>query len=129
MPRREFVQPAVMIGLHAATATLDERIARRTHQMWEAGLLEEVTALERIGLRDGRTASRAIGYQQALAQLDGELTRDQAIEQTAAATRRLARRQASWFKPDKRIAWLEHDDPEPGGTGTARHPRVRVHPD
>lgn len=111
MPRREFVQPAVMIGLHAATATLDERIARRTHQMWEAGLLEEVTALERIGLRDGRTASRAIGYQQALAQLDGELTRDQAIEQTTAATRRLARRQASWFRPDKRIAWLEHDDP------------------
>ena len=112
MPTRTFVAPAVLIGLRAAPAVLDERIARRTRAMWEAGLPAEVERLLAHGLRDGRTASRAIGYRQALAQLDGELTEAQAIEQTTTATRRLARRQGSWFRPDPRIHWLELGRPD-----------------
>lgn len=112
MPTREFVLPTVVIGLRAERAVLDERVARRAAAMWAAGLLDEVRELERQGLRDGRTASRAVGYAQALRQLDGELDEEAAIADTVLATRRLARRQERWFGPDPRITWLEHDAPD-----------------
>ena len=75
--------------------------------MWAAGFADEVRALERVGLRDGKTASRALGYQQLLRYLDGDLTLDAAREETAKATRRFARRQESWFRRDPRITWLD----------------------
>lgn len=112
MPVREFVRSTVMIGLRADRDVLDGRIARRAEAMWRAGLVEEVEGLVAEGLREGRTASRAVGYAQALRQLDGELTQDEAIEDTVVATRRLARRQERWFGPDPRITWLEHDAPD-----------------
>ena len=107
MPTREYLRPTVAIGLWVPRAVLDQRIETRVQRMWRHGLLDEVRALERRGLREGRTASRAIGYAQALDQLDGSLTAEQAQEQTAALTRRLARRQESWFRPDPRITWLD----------------------
>lgn len=112
MPRREFLEPTVLIGLDADREVLDTRIDRRTGLMWRRGLIDEVRSLEPFGLRAGRTASRAIGYAQALAQLDGTLTQQQAIEATATATRRLVRRQLSWFRADPRITWLPHDAPD-----------------
>ena len=96
---------SVQIGVDRDTEALDRRIADRVELMWAAGLLDEVRGL--AGLREGRTASRALGYQQALAQLDGELTREQAVEETVRATRRFVRRQRSWFRRDRRIVWLE----------------------
>jgi tRNA dimethylallyltransferase len=102
---------AVQIGVDRDTAELDRRIAARVDRMWEAGLLDEVRALDRIGLREGRTASHALGYQQALAQLDGDLTEAAARTQTAAATRRFVRRQRSWFRRDPRVTWLDGASP------------------
>ena len=107
MPTREYVRPTVAIGLEVPREVLDQRIAARVTRMWQDGLLDEVRSLEAMGLRRGRTASRALGYAQALAQLDGTMTREQAQEQTAALTRRFARRQESWFRPDPRITWLD----------------------
>jgi tRNA dimethylallyltransferase len=107
MPTREYLRPTVTLGLWLPRAVLDQRIETRVQRMWRQGLLDEVRALERRGLREGRTASRAIGYAQALEQLDGAITEAQAQEQTAALTRRLARRQESWFRPDPRITWLD----------------------
>ena len=112
LPTRDHVEPTAMIGLRADRAVLDERIALRAGGMWRAGLLDEVSALVQLGLREGRTASRAVGYAQALRQLDGELTQDEAVEDTVVATRRLARRQERWFGPDPRIVWLDHDAPD-----------------
>jgi tRNA dimethylallyltransferase len=112
LPRREYVQPTVAIGLRVPRHVLDERIAARVAGMWRAGFLDEVRTLDRQGLRHGRTASRALGYAQALAELDGELSQAQAQEQTAALTRRFARRQESWFGPDERISWLDPRDAE-----------------
>jgi tRNA dimethylallyltransferase len=111
MPAREYVAPTVVVGLRVPRPQLDERINRRVEQMWADGLLEEVRELDRRGLREGRTAAKAVGYRQALAHLDGELTAQAAVADTAAATRRLARRQESWFRPDPRIAWLPYDEP------------------
>src|SRR5690606_28581356 len=89
MPTRELVEPTVILGLRADRPVLDERIARRAARMWEDGLLDEVRGLVAQGLREGRTASRAVGYAQALRQLDGELSEEDAIADTVVATRRL----------------------------------------
>ena len=78
--------------------------------MWENGFVEEVRHLEARGLRSARTAGAALGYQQVLAFLAGELTEAQAKEQTIRATRRFARRQDSWFRKDPRITWVAWDD-------------------
>jgi tRNA dimethylallyltransferase len=98
---------AVQIGLDLDTGLLDERIAARVDRMWEAGLVAETRALVAQGLREGRTASRALGYQQVLRMLDGELTEAQARDETVRATRRFVRRQRSWFRRDPRITWLD----------------------
>jgi tRNA dimethylallyltransferase len=99
--------PAVHIGVDVDTAVLDERVATRVDQMWEQGLVDEVQRLERHGLREGRTASRALGYQQVLAHLDGACSAEQARADTVRATRRFVRRQRTWFRRDDRITWLD----------------------
>jgi tRNA dimethylallyltransferase len=81
------------------------RVAQRVDRMWEQGLVDEVAGLD--GLREGVTASKALGYAQALAQLDGALTEQQAKEQTVVATRRFVKRQRAWFRRDPRIHWLD----------------------
>lgn len=96
-----------LIGLDRDTETLDARIGLRTERMFTGGLLDEVERLIPLGLRDGVTAGRAIGYAQALDVLDGRLTRAEAIEATAAGTRRYVRRQRSWFRRDDRIVWFD----------------------
>ena len=102
-----------IVGLDCDTTILDERLARRTDAMFEGGLVEEVRALLSDGLRDGVTASRALGYAQVLAALaEGgtpELLRD-AREQTFVGTRRYVRRQRSWFRRDHRVHWLDVAD-------------------
>ena len=119
MPSREYVRPTVAIGLELPRPVLDARIDARVRRMWSQGLIEEVRALEQVGLRGGRTASRAIGYAQALGQIDGDLTEDEALAQTATLTRKLARRQESWFRPDPRITWLDPREPDTLGRAVA----------
>jgi tRNA dimethylallyltransferase len=96
----------VQIGIAFPRPELDERITQRVDRMWAAGLVDEVRALEAAGLREGRTASRALGYQQVLGVLAGERTEDQARAETVRATKRFARRQDSWFRRDGRVRWL-----------------------
>ncbi|ARX86938.1 MULTISPECIES: tRNA (adenosine(37)-N6)-dimethylallyltransferase MiaA [Streptomyces] len=106
LPSHESVYDTVQIGVDVARPELDLRIATRVDRMWEAGLVEEVRTLEAQGLREGRTASRALGYQQVLGALAGECTEDEARAETVRATKRFARRQDSWFRRDPRVHWL-----------------------
>ena len=112
MPVREYFQPAVQVGLRVDRSLLHRRLAARVDQMVERGLLAEVQTLADRGLREGRTAGRALGYAQFLQVLDGESTVAEAAEQTVVATRQFARRQLTWFRADPRITWLDWDDPE-----------------
>lgn len=107
LPDPHYVVPAVQLGLRLPREVLDRRIDVRVDRMWDAGLLGEVRHLAQRGLRDGRTASRAVGYAQALAHLDGQLDADAARADTARLTRKLARRQESWFGRDPRVHWLD----------------------
>jgi tRNA dimethylallyltransferase len=100
------VYETVQIGVDVPRPELDERITLRVDRMWEAGLVREVRALQEMGLRGGRTASRALGYQQVLAALAGECTEEEARVETVRATKRFARRQDSWFRRDQRVHWL-----------------------
>lgn len=113
LPRLEYLDPrTVQIGVEIDRPTLDARIEARVAQMFEGGLVAEVARLRGAGLQEGLTASRAIGYPEVLAHLDGELTLEEAQERTVVATRRFARRQESWWRKDPRIVWVPHDAPD-----------------
>jgi tRNA dimethylallyltransferase len=112
---------AVLLGVDRPTDELDERVARRVARMFACGLVAETRALLDHGLREGRTASRALGYQQVVAALDGCVPYSRgdlgaAAADTVRATRRFVRRQRSWFRRDRRIHWL---DPGPDLLGRA----------
>ncbi|MBL7501022.1 tRNA (adenosine(37)-N6)-dimethylallyltransferase MiaA [Frankia sp. CNm7] len=109
LPEHRSRYDVVLIGVDRAD--LDERIAVRVDRMWAAGFLDEVRELDRAGLSQGRTASRALGYAQVLGWMRGEFaSADDARVATVTATRRFARRQRSWFKRDPRISWLHQPE-------------------
>jgi len=99
-------------GLHLERPVMDQRIASRVHQMWDDGLVDEVRGVIDLGLREGLTASRALGYQQVLAMLDGRINEAEAIEQTITGTRRFSRKQLGWYRRDPRITWLPAGSPD-----------------
>jgi len=98
---------AVQLGLDLPAGTLDTRVAARVDAMWAAGLVDEVRGLVPLGLRAGRTARLALGYQQILRFLDGGWSEAEAFEATVRGTARFVRRQRSWFRRDPRIRWLD----------------------
>jgi tRNA dimethylallyltransferase len=107
LPDYKAIYPVVQLGVEMPRPELDHRIAERVGRMWELGFVEEVRRLELAGLRDGRTASRALGYAHVLRFLAGDWPEDVAAEQTILATRRFVRRQESWFRRDPRVRWIE----------------------
>ena len=106
LPTHELAIPAVMVGLDLSYAQLDPRIEVRVDRMWEEGLVDEVRSLVERGLREGVTARRAVGYAETLRHLDGELDAQATRALIQQSTRRLARRQAKWFRPDHRVQWI-----------------------
>lgn len=111
-PRSE--QPrwgTILLGVDCDRAELAQRVAARAQAMFAVGLVDEVQSLIQRGLREGRTARRALGYAQVLAYLDNEYDLSQALERTVNGTRRYVRRQRSWFRRDPRVRWLPGGDP------------------
>jgi tRNA dimethylallyltransferase len=96
-----------IIGLDWDTTALDERLAHRTDAMFAGGLVKEVRTLLGRGLREGVTASRALGYAQVIADLNNGGDGSAAREPTFIGTRRYVRRQRSWFRRDHRVTWLD----------------------
>jgi tRNA dimethylallyltransferase len=103
---------AMIIGLDTDPVILDARVDARVDRMFADGLVAEVRELLSVGLREGRTASRALGYQQVTAALDAGIDPADAAGPTAQATRRFIRRQRSWFRRDDRIRWLDSQHPD-----------------
>lgn len=106
LPDPTYVYPTVALGVDVGPDELDDRINRRAHTMFEAGLVQETQGLLDHGLAQGKTASKAVGYQQAIDVIAGKITEAEAINAVALATRQLARRQRKWFKRDSRIEWI-----------------------
>lgn len=107
LPEWRYHLPGVLqVGLELERGELDARIEQRVEQMWAEGFVEEVRRLIPRGLREGRTASRALGYRQILDYLDGRYTEAEAKAATIAGTRRFARKQLGWYRRDPRIHWI-----------------------
>jgi len=104
--------PAIVAGLHTDLDTLDARIETRLHDMLDHGLLDEVRGLIESGHREALLGSQAIPYRQAVALLEEDIDREAFLEQAARATRRLARRQLSWFRKDPRVTWFDASQTE-----------------
>ncbi len=105
LPEPRYWLPTLQLGLEVERELLKSRIHSRVEQMWQQGIVGEVEQLLSQG-ELGKTAKMAIGYKQAIAQLRGEMTEEEAKAETVSLTNRYARRQMSWFRRDKRISWI-----------------------
>lgn len=113
LPRKESTRypEARQFGLVMDRQSLAERIDQRVERMWAQGLVAETRALIEAGIRNGRTAQLALGYAQVLKFIGGEISEDEAKEETKRATRQYARRQETWFSRDRRIQWISPKQP------------------
>lgn len=111
LPEPSPVFKDIRIGLNLDRELLDLRIETRVHEMFNQGLVKEVELIFEELIK-GKTAQKALGYSQVIQYLQGEITLEQAIEQTIIHTRKYARRQISWFKRDPLIQWFDAQDDE-----------------
>ena len=102
---------ALQFGLAMEREHLRERIDLRVEKMWEQGFVAEVDALIADGILEGSTAQRALGYSALIAMRAGEMTEEDAKEETKRSTRQYARRQETWFSRDARIQWIAPHQP------------------
>lgn len=100
-------RPYRLLVLDTPRDELAARLRVRSERMWNGGLLEETRGLLREGLAEGPTASKAIGYAQALAVLGGKMTRVEALADTVAQTIRYAKRQRTWFRRYPEASWID----------------------
>ena len=113
-----------VVHLRTDRASLVERLDRRVEAMWQAGLVDEVRGLIPRGIERGVTARKAIGYAQALAELGGRMSRDEAIAETQQLTRTYARRQVSWFKRYHDAVTIDAADAVSRGAELARQAAI-----
>ena len=106
----DYWMPTTSLGLSTQRELLVRRLDDRVARMWSDGLVEEARTLELAGL--GVTASRAIGYAQAIDQVQGVISEPEAIERTRVLTRKYARRQVGWFRRYPQTSWLDSDAPD-----------------
>jgi tRNA dimethylallyltransferase len=106
------MEPDLRIALIRDRQELDLRIEQRVHQMWEQGFVAEVEQLLEIGLAEGVTARKALGYAQILEALAGDISMETAKQETIRLTKRYARKQESWFRRDPKMIWLPAGQPD-----------------
>jgi tRNA dimethylallyltransferase len=107
----------IRVGLHPDRTELCQRIDARVESMFTRGLVEETRALLARQDRSRFKTLGALGYRQASAVAQGELSLPEAVLQTQAATRRYAKRQMTWFRHEPGIIWFGGfgDDPRVQG--------------
>jgi tRNA dimethylallyltransferase len=100
-----FPYPLEKIGAWRERPELHQRIHRRVQRMLSAGLIDEVTELNKINLHDWAPLT-SVGYKEVQAYLRGEITTLAELEaKILISTRQLAKRQITWFSRDKEIQW------------------------
>jgi tRNA dimethylallyltransferase len=94
------------IGLSPAREQLYERLDRRTKQMFETGLIEEVRGILARGFAATVKPFESHGYRQAMQFINGELKLDEAIFYAQRNTRHYAKRQMTWFRQEAGMEWF-----------------------
>ncbi len=87
-----------VVRLGRSSDELSERIEERVNLMLDAGLADEVRALDQKGLRRNPSAARSIGYRETLAMLDGDLPAEKLAAEISKNTRALVKKQRTWFR-------------------------------
>jgi tRNA dimethylallyltransferase len=105
-------QRIAVAGLEVPAPVLTERARTRAEHILKDGIIDEVRALLADGYREALTASKAIGYPQAIALIEGQLDEEGFVDATVRATLRYARRQLSWFRRDPRVVWFDASELE-----------------
>lgn len=100
--------PVLKFGLYVPRPELYRRIDERAARIWP-DLLAEARQLEARGLTGDLPAQRAIGYREALRCLSGEIPETVAIRLLQQSTRRLAKRQMTWWRREPNAIWLSPD--------------------
>jgi tRNA dimethylallyltransferase len=101
----------LQVGLNRPRPMIDARIEQRVDAMMEAGFLDEVRGLLEQGIRLDMPSMSAIGYRQLGMHLLGEVSYEEAVEETKRVTKKFYRRQMTWFKlKDDRIAWFDLEE-------------------
>lgn len=100
-------EDAILVGLWWEKERLHRRIDERLLRMMRAGFPEEVSALCEAGFGEGAPGLRTQGYRELLHHLEGRLSLEAALQETARATRRLARRQIQWFRARPAVCWID----------------------
>ena len=109
--RASLCYDALVIGLERDRQELYERINQRVNLMFEAGLEDEVKGLLSGGFHRGTQAMKGIGYKETAAYLDGEMSREEAVELIQKSTRHFAKRQLTWYRKMPYIEWIKADQP------------------
>ncbi|MDE6140178.1 MAG: tRNA (adenosine(37)-N6)-dimethylallyltransferase MiaA [Alistipes sp.] len=105
--RRERPFRIIKIGTDIDRPTLYRRIDCRVDQMIADGLENEVESM--LPFRHCN-ALQTVGYKELFAYMDGECSREEAIELIKRNSRRYAKRQMTWFRRDTEIAWFAPSD-------------------
>ncbi len=95
------------IGLNPDRASLYERLNLRSRALFDAGLLEETQAQLDAGIPPTAKGLQSLGYKQALAVMEGRMSREEAISDVQIKTRQYAKRQMTWFRRERDVQWLE----------------------
>lgn len=97
---------AFIIGLNREREDLYSKIDQRVEQMFQAGLVDEVKELVKLGLRENKTACQALGYKEVLGYIDGRYGLEEVKGLVKRNTRHFSKRQLTWFKKDDRVRWI-----------------------
>jgi len=100
----------IIIGLEMNRELLYNRINLRVERMIEEGLINEVEELYNEGYDKSYQSMQAIGYKEIIDYIEGNTTKEEAVRLIKRNTRRFAKRQITWFKPDDRIKWVDITD-------------------
>ncbi len=108
--QRKSVYRCVFIGLTSDKEQINSCIEQRVTQMFERGLIEEVKDLVANGYEKYNSLKQAVGYKEVIKYLKGESSLEECSEEIIANTKKLVKKQLTWFKADPRINWLRTDN-------------------
>ena len=106
---KKLIYDVLLIGLTDERPVLYERINARVDQMMTDGLIEEVRHLQEAGIAKETQSIQAIGYKEIYDYLEGRVDLETAIELVKRNSRRLAKRQYTWFRNQMNVTWFDVD--------------------
>jgi len=101
----------LFIGLRVPREIIDRRIKGRLEKRVKQGIESEIRSLLSWGVSWDSQSMSSLGYRQWKSYFAGEATKEKVVGEWVKQERSYVRRQMTWFKPDRRIAWFDMSEP------------------